>query len=595
MERRQPVPSDESARQMMRAEDFSGAAAEYLRLAEQDKQNANIYRLRAIIAYIEADLYQDAEAVLKQTPIDPDNYPYTVQRNILSARLALESDQSDNPSVLFALLGQSQITEANIPVEIKAYYHDVLSRIYLLVGNHLAAAEERLKESAYLRRPRAIDKNTWELWAILDAIPETKLDALQMAAPTELMSWLELHAIYYSYQSQPARLRLRVDDWTKRYPQHPAYTIIIPALLERSTPFTRQPDRIALLLPFSGPYKSISTAIQNGFLAARYMDTGADKVQIDIYDTNALDIVETYKEAIEEGAEYIVGPLEKEAIRQLANYGNLPAPVLALNRRDQRGEHSITENLIEFGLAPEDEARQIAEMALTDGHALALIVTPDIPWGERIATAFKEHWTALGGQVLEHTRFGREKKDFVSPVKRLLNIDDSLQRIRGLRVKSGRNIIGVERRRQDADFIFAVAVPDDARQLLPQLRFYRAGDLPVYSTSHVFSGIVDNEKDGDLEDIIFVDIPWLLDTRRQLSAIQETLNRHWSQDKSNYRRLYALGIDAWHLARNSHHPENENDNYFSGETGDLIITPDHLVQRRLLRAQFVKGEPVLLP
>ena len=59
-------------------------------------------------------------------------------------------------------------------------------------------------------------------------------------------------------------------------------------------------------------------------------------------------------------------------------------------------------------------------------------------------------------------------------------------------------------RRDDADWVFLVALPQQARQIKPTLAFNFAGDLPVYATSHLYSGEVQPNKDRDLNGIIFV-------------------------------------------------------------------------------------------
>ena len=268
--------------------------------------------------------------------------------------------------------------------------------------------------------------------------------------------------------------------------------------------------------------------------------------------------------------------------------------ILALNRQDMRDIENTNPKLMQFALSPEDEAVQVAETAMSDGHKLALVITPDMPWGERIADAFKQRWLELGGGILEQVNFESDGKDFGSPVKELLNIDSSEQRGKDLRSRLGIKIHHVDRRRGDADFIFTAAVPGDARQLFPQFRFHRGGDIPVYSTSHVFTGTVDTAKDTDLNNVLFLDMPWVLDITRQLSLIQDSLNRNWDQEKSPFKRLYALGIDAYHLIPETGRLKAEKNSYFEGETGDLTIGENNIIKRKLRRAHFVNGKPVLL-
>ena len=297
---------------------------------------------------------------------------------------------------------------------------------------------------------------------------------------------------------------------------------------------------------------------------------------------------------MEDGVDYIVGPLEKEAINQLYDNAVMPIKILALNRQDLRKDEIGNKNLIQFSLSPEDEAEHIAEIAMSDGHKQALVLTPNTPWGNRLTETFSQHWIKLGGEITGRVSFINNTTDFSTPVKELLNIDKSEQRARNLRNKLNIKIHNVERRRKDVDFIFAAAIPEDARQLIPQIRFYHADDLPIYSTSHIFTGIIDASKDIDLNNVIFVDMPWILDTERQLSIIQDALNRNWTQEKSQYRRLYALGIDAYNLIPDIYRLTHEENSFFLGETGSLTINSANIVKRSLRKAKFSEGKPVLL-
>lgn len=579
---------EENARILMQSGDYSAAAAEYLTLAENDKNNSAVYRLKAAAAYVEAGQYTEANKILSETTVPENDSVQKLRMRILSARLQLEFGQPGN-----ALNMLSEIDRTKIPSSLQITYYDILARAYLAHGDYLKAAAERLKLSNLLSSPTEIDQNNHSLWEVFESIPQAELEELRLVAPEELSSWFELASIYQGYRYEPAKLKNAIDGWIQRYPGHPAYASIAPQLITRSSNFVQRPAIIGLLLPLSGQYQKSSTAIRDGFLAAWYMDN-QQKSEIKIYDANSLNIRDVYQQAIADGVEYVVGPLEKEAVDQLANYGELPVQVLALNRQDLVSEEAVNSKLIQFALSPEDEATQVAEAAMSDGHRLALVITPNIPWGDRIADAFKKRWLELGGGILEHANFESSAKDFETPVKELLNIDSSEQRGKELLNKLNIKINTVDRRREDADFIFAAAVPRDARQLFPQFRFHRAGDLPVYSTSHIFSGIVDSAKDTDLNGIIFIDMPWILDTTRQLSIIQDALNRNWSQEKSQYRRLYALGIDAYRLIPEMGRLSAEKNSYLNGETGDLTISSNNIIKRRLRRARFVEGKPVPL-
>ena len=578
---------EQNARLLMQSGNYADAAVEYLDLASKDKQNAAVYRLKAAAAYVEAGQYNEANTILSETTIPEGDSLQNLRRRILSARLELEFGQ---PGKALTLL--QEISEPEIPDSLKTSYHDVLARAWLAHGDYIKALSERLLLQKYLNTPTEINQNYQSLWKVFEAIPADDLDDLRIVAPEELTSWFELASIYQHYRFETGKLKSAIDSWSQSYPEHPASTIIVPTLISNSEQFVERPKKIGLLLPLSGQYQKASTAVRDGFIAAWYLDNQKDS-EIQIYDANSLNIIKMYQQAIADGVDYIVGPLEKEAVDQLADYGNLPVQVLALNRQDTNKEKNNTK-LIQFGLSPEDEAVQVAENAMSDGHTLALVITPDNTWGQRIADAFKQRWIELGGGILKQTYYTSNSKDYAPPVKNLLNITSSEARSAELRSKLNIKINSVERRRQDADFIFVAAVPADARQLLPQLRFYHADDLPIYSTSNIFTGVVDGSKDIDMNGVIFTDMPWILDTTHQLSIIQDALNRNWSQEKSSYRRLYALGIDAYHLIPEISRLAIEKNSYLAGETGDLTMNSNNVIKRKLRRAQFVDGVPVLL-
>ena len=474
----------------------------------------------------------------------------------------------------------------------KISFYEIFAKANFAYGNYLKAATEQLKLAKYLNSPQMIDDNTRTIWKIFESMPKSELEDFRYAAPDELTSWFELAVINESYKYQPKKLEDAINGWAQRYQNHYAHTLITKELIDKSALLAQRPSKIGLLLPMKGKYKKSAIAVRDGFLAAWYLDK-KEKAIIQIYDANSLNIVDAYQQAIKDGVEYIVGPLEKEAIDQLHDNIDTPVKILALNRRDQKKENNNNENLIQFGLSPEDEAMQIAEIAMSDGHKNVLVLASETPLGNRLAETFKEHWIKLGGEISGQTNYIVNTTDFSSPVKELLNIDKSERRAKDLRNKLNIKIHNVERRREDVDFIFTTAVPNDARQLIPQIRFHHADNLPIYSTSHIYTGIIDSAKDIDLNGVIFIDMPWILDSERQLSIIQVVLNRNWSQEKSIYRRVYALGVDAYNLIPDINRLTQEENSVMLGETGNLTIDSTNIVRRNLRKARFVEGKPLL--
>ena len=579
---------EENALSLIQSGDYSEAAREYLNLSQKNEKRFTFYIIKAIDAFTEGKDYDKAYEILIKNTLNNQDVEVHIRTKILNAYIDLESGR---PGKTLNLL--NEITEDEIPKSFKIAFHEIYARSNLAHGNYIKAALEQLKLTEYLSSPKIIEDNSRKVWEIFELIPKSELEDLRLVVPAELLSWLELALINQTYKYQPKKLENTIDGWAQRYQNHDAYDSITKELINKSAQFAQRPSKIGLLLPLTGQYKKYAIAVRDGFLAAWYLDR-QEKADIEIYNANSSNIIEIYQKALNDGVDYIVGPLEKEATNQLYGNTNASIKILALNRQDLKNDQSGNKNLFQFGLSLEDEAGQVAEIAISDGHKRALVLTPDTPWGNRLADAFVKHLLELGGEVSRHTRFINNTTDFSSPVKELLNIDKSEQRARDLRNKLKIKIHNIERRRQDADFIFTAAIPEDARQLIPQLRFHYADNLPVYSTSHIFTGIIDSAKDIDLNDVIFIDMPWILDTKRQLSIVQDALNRNWSQEKSEYRRLYALGIDAYNLIPNINRLNHEEDSFMIGETGDLTIVRDNIIKRNLRKAKFIEGKPVLL-
>lgn len=362
-------------------------------------------------------------------------------------------------------------------------------------------------------------------------------------------------------------------------------------------PAALQPRQIALLLPFRGGYRKAAEAVRDGFIAA-WHDAGDYKPALRIYDANALNVEQMYAQAVAEGADFVVGPLEKQAIKELAKLTELPVPVLALNQApagpgEKPAGPGVLPSLMQFGLSPEDEARQVAQRARLDGRGRALVIVPNDPWGQRLHRAFRDAWLPLGGRVLERVSYDPQGKDYSLPVRRLLNIDASEERARRLRRKLNVALRSEARLRQDADLIFMAAFPVAARQLVPQFRFHKAEGLPVYATSHVFTGAVNPQADADMNEVMFADLPWILLPRAGASSLRALVNEHF-QASSAYRRLHALGVDAFHLIPHLPRLAVDGAASFAGATGLLSMAGDGMINRQLLWSRIVNGKPELL-
>jgi outer membrane PBP1 activator LpoA protein len=141
--------------------------------------------------------------------------------------------------------------------------------------------------------------------------------------------------------------------------------------------------------------------------------------------------------------------------------------------------------------------------------------------------------------------------------------------------------------------IFIAANPRQARLIKPQLKFHRAQDLPVYATSHISASNSSPDDDRDLNDILFVDIPWMLDSRSNPDHKQ--VSRLWPDSSQRFSRLFALGIDAYRMIPSLRRLMINPTESLRHNTGQLSVDKTGRVKRSLLMATYVKGRTRLLP
>jgi len=589
-----PVPeADANAKELYRAGNFYAAAEEYLALAKSDRNNEIKYQLGAADALIKDQEIERAKQILENLPQEKLSDVQSILKTIYEAQVLLETN---DPEAAFQRLNFN--IPAATPRNVLAKFHGTLAMILHLKHEYFAEARERILLNSYLDDNQEISDNYQNLWQGLSQLSPDELDDYRTDNAGILTSWLELAIINKTMLQNTTNLEAAIATWQQRYPDHPALYNIIPDIIDSSRQLAEQPSQVALLLPFIGGYNDASIAIREGFMAAWY-ESRDDKPIIKIYNTDVENIVEKYEQAITEGADFIVGPLQKQAISKLIDIGDIRVMTLVLNQYDGERDTSNASNpstlpaIIQFGLSPEEEAKQVAERAWFDGRARAITISTGDERSMRVQDAFTSHWQELGGTTLDHVNIGQDIKALAEPVKRVLSIDQSKQRGKTLRSKLQRSLKTETRRRQDIDLIFMAVPPAIARQLVPQLRYYRAEDIPLYSISNIYTGNINVHADSDINNVSFVDMPWVIDPENEYSPLNRMIERYRKPAHSAYKRLYAFGIDAYHLIPRIAELILQPSRQYEGKTGYLKIDKEGRVHRRLIWARFVDGKPEL--
>ncbi len=475
------------------------------------------------------------------------------------------------------------------PLRRQLQFSQLRASLFAIEGDHLAAVREWIFIDPLLTRSQQ-EHNRKAIWQSLMQIPtSTLLENLTSASNRDYLGWLELASIAKDNQGNiEAQIRQR-DAWLARWPEHPANQGKLPGGLDQlDTLMVEQPKKIALLLPVTGRYAPFGKAIRDGFIAA-YEDArrrNATVPEMLFYDSETSDINQLIQQLSGDGAEMVIGPLRKEKLSELISrhQAMMPLPTLALNRID--GEQ-FPGGLYQFGLNPEDEAQQVAEIARGKGLQRALIITPEGSWGSNVAHAFAERWQSLGGEIIASTSFDASANNYSKQIKRVLQIDKSESRHRELQRIIGMHPHFEPHRRSDVDMVFLVASPNEGRAVKPLLAYHYAGDLPVYATSHVYQGNTDRSRDQDINGIHFIDIPWVLSEE---NSIRKQVNENLP-NSGTYQRMYALGVDSFRLHMRIN--QLQSDGQVFGETGALTLNELGQIERTLSLAKILRGVAVM--
>lgn len=569
--------------------DFQGAARLYLDAAAHATGNEkHALELEAAGSLILGADYAGAREILEALPLTRLNQLNLQHYDINRAEIAVREQHPDEALAILQVIPLSGPFVEDI--------HRLRAEAYLQNKQFFSSARERIQLDPLLTDPEKQLENEFLIWTTLNNLTDTELQTLHRAPPPDPVSgWIELVELSRLYLQQPDALKEVTPYWQKRYPDHPANLRFIDQLLGTMRVAGQPPATLALLLPLKGSFSDAANAIRDGLFAAYYdSPDSAMHPQLRLYDTGntAETALAAYQQAVSEGAQFAIGPLRKEAVQAIAMQEELPVPVLALNH--VQGVPPSSNELYQFGLPPEDEAREVARMAWREGHRRSIAMIPANDWGERVFAAFVAEWQTLGGEILEVQRYDTKQTDHGDIISTSLNLKSSKARRKQIAGLLGKKLEFEPRRRQDVDFVFLLASPRQARLIRPQLSFYRASTVPVYSTSQVFTGHPDKEKDIDLNGIIFCDMPWTLEHNGNWKHLQQAINEYWPDNASRYKRLYALGIDAYRIIPYLSPLGSNMFGAYHGVSGNLSLDSQGQINRTLRCAKFHRGLPVLL-
>lgn len=502
-----------------------------------------------------------------------------IQWALLTARLGLEQHNTGATFKAVALLESPNLSLATEDRRQLTIYR---AQAFGEQGDHLKAASLMLDAQ---RRASSDTGYNDALWEQLQLLSNPQLSVLP--GKDELTSgWQELSSLQRSTTQQDA-LKTAVQQWQQRHAQHPAAiqlptalaqlaglaTVVPPTENDTSSHAqspTEVPTRIAVFLPQSGSLAPLAKAIKTGIDTQRstLVKAGKPAPEVDYYDTSTASIDDLYTQAQAKGAQVVIGPLDKEAVTALEARSDVSLPTLALNYGSS--PQNATHALYEYGLSAEDEARQAAQYASEAGLSQASLLTPDNDWGHRVEEAFRQQWQYQNRGITTSVHYAPS-----APVSGTIKT----------LAAAGR-----------PQMVFMFAMPEYARQVPPFLKYLRMDNLPIYATSHVYTGRPNPSQDSDLNSVLFPNIPWYLPELYSDSnpmPYKDSYQRLNGDGKASIAllKLNAMGVDAYELAQRLAHFNDSPNSTLEGATGTLQLDSNHRFQRQLPWARFQQGLP----
>jgi outer membrane PBP1 activator LpoA protein len=457
----------------------------------------------------------------------------------------------------------------------------LLADTYLATNRFYASARERVLIH-HLLEGSAQKANTNAIFETLLNLPTPILTAYaKKSISNEVRGWLSLSAMSKQFQNRPSQQLRALGNWKKLWIGHPAAENLPDSLTFLDSVVAEQPKVLGILLPQSGPLAAAGNAITKGIMAAHYDANSATEIRV--FDSQSItDLLAFIQKEAANGVDLFIGPLEKDKVAALAE-ARLSVPVLALNRLALPDDARINGNLFQFGLAPEDEAIQIARRAQKDQHRRVLLIAPSDNWGDRSVEAYQSATEGLDTKTI----IARYDDDvtYAQFVRQVLEVDESQARSDELRRMIGRGFEFTPRRRQDLSMIALLSNGDDARQLSPALAFYYADDLPIFATSQVNDVNATRINNLDLNGVQFLDIPWKLLPRDDLG---DRIVNAWPAASGSLGPLFAMGMDSYNLLPRLKQMREFPSTRFYGTTGTLRIE-QQVLRRDLTWATMEDG------
>ncbi|MDA7792525.1 penicillin-binding protein activator [Glaciecola sp.] len=442
------------------------------------------------------------------------------------------------------------------------------------------------------------------VWRLAQKIPG---EQLQLIGNSEIDGFIRLTEILREHALNQYELASQLTQFQYQFPNHPLVRHLPAEIIGLLQIRNNTAQRVAVLLPLTGRLAAQAQQIKQGvvaaYLASQSQQQGYEQMIESLYfvDTNT-QTDEALIAAIAE-ADLIIGPLLKPKLKLILPHIKPNQQLLGLNRLDndslvpQLDTPASTEFLANtslsnqtfFALSPEDEAEQIAEFMFTQQYQQPILIHAPDRTATRMAEAFTARWEALTQHTSTITLSFSDNKSMRKAIGDALGVQQSRDRISILERYLGQEMFSVTRNRKDIDAFVVFANAKQTELINPMIEAsistFSDDIQPVFASSRSYNHKLNKNSLRDLQNVIFIDMPWLLDETLNVELLTQ-YETVFGEASTAQKRLFAFGYDALNLIGKIQPLQKVQGLLLPGLTGSLAINNKNQVTRTLPRAKI---------
>lgn len=419
-----------------------------------------------------------------------------------------------------------------------------------------------------------------EIWNALQQLSSYALERFDRGSVLQ-QGWVKLAKYQQVYLGKGALFDEALNNWQRRYLNHPASAIIPESLRAKALLTPYEVKRLAVLLPQSGQSERLGAALKNGVLAA--LDELAIEKVYFIDEMLTSDEIEAQLSRLQ--IDFIIGPLLKNNVSKVRQNSLLHnRPTLFLNSDELPNTNP---DHYYFALSPEHEIDQALSIFLNKGYQKPMLLAPQTSNGQRLVERFQNQWARFSESKPE-VGFYTDSKNMADIVAELLEVDASKERIKEIKSLFRTEIDSETRSRADIDSIYILGDSAETRLLKPYLDVNVstfADRIPLFATSRSYSKRINNTDKSDLEGLYFTEQPWMLPGLEQ-RQLRDNFDILWPEQADIEQRLFAMAYDAVNVITELKQLSAIPGREFNGLTGRLSLQANNQFLRRLKWAQY---------